>query len=184
MTDTRVDELLDDDEASDEELAQAAELARALDREVVAEGALEALLPALEAAHLLRAQHAPEPSRQRLDELFEGIESSLPPRAARPAPSPAASLRALRGLWVALTGALAVAALALWFVARAPGSAEVATLPAPSLALLAAQAAAVDSQAAGVAAAAGGAPRMQELAGAMRPYRAQLLAQLEGEYAP
>ena len=190
MTDFPREPFLEDEEPSEDELEQAAQLARALDREAVGEAQLNELLPALEAAHLLQAFHAPDLSAERLDALFESLEASLPatPAAARPSASP---WRGLRALLVLLSGAGATAALALWLMARAPSPADtVASLPPPTLELLAAQTAAVGghpAEARGEGAEGDGVlggTRDSELARAMRPYRAELLAQLEQEYAP
>lgn len=177
------DELHDlfDEAPSEEELAEAAALARALERETLAESDVDALQPALQAGHLLQMARAPEPSAARLDELFAELDGSLPARP--PAASGTASgWRGLRAWWVFATGAGAVAALALWISMRAP-LAPVATLPPPTIDVLQAQLSEAQRAADGPAPGGGG-DDARPLARAMRPYRAELLAQLATEYAP
>jgi hypothetical protein len=195
MTDfPREPHLEEDEEPSEDELAAAAELARALDREVLSAALHDELLPALEAAHVLRAAHAPDLSAQRLDALFETLEAALPaaPLDARPGVWSRPGLRALLAL---LSGAGAAAALALWLSARTPDAADAAArLPPPSVELLAAQTEAVARRSTDAASdvtsegrgerPAPGAASAPELDRAMRPYRAELLAQLEAEYTP
>lgn len=178
------DELRDlfDEEPSEEELAEAAALARALERETLAESDLDALQPALQAGHLLQMARAPEPSEARLDQLYAELEASLP--ATPPvAHGKASGWRGLRAWWLLVTGAGAAAALALWLTARDSwGSAPLATLPPPTIEVLQAQLSEAQRATDGTAGAAGDDAR--PLARAMRPYRAELLAQLATEYSP
>jgi hypothetical protein len=125
-----------------------------------------------------------------LDALFETLEAALPatPPVARPSASP---WRGLRALLILLSGAGATAALALWLTARGPSAADaVASLPPPTIELLTAQTAAMARRATEARGDGDGGPsapddaRGTELARAMRPYRAELLAQLEQEYSP
>ena len=189
MTDELRDPLWDD-APSEDELSEAAALARALERETLAEGQLEALLPALEAGHLLQMARAPELSEARLHALFAELEESLP--ATRPEASRGAVRRpwwhALRAWLLVGTSAGAAAALGLWLSARdAAAPAEVATLPPATMAVLEAQLSAAQrrSEAGDSAPPAGdGDPSAPPLAVAMRPYRAELLAHLASEYTP
>ena len=178
-----------DDLPSEEELAEAAALARALERETLDEAQLDALLPALEAGHLLKMTRAPELSEARLSALYAELEASLPatnPTVVRETGSTGALMgwRALRAWLLVATSASLAAAVGLWFFSRdAAAPNTVASLPPPSLAVLEAQLGAVQrtgGESTDTTANAGAQP----LAQAMRPYREELLAQLATEYAP
>ncbi len=130
---------IDDAEPSQEELAEAAQLARALDR-----GTASAPLPedALEAAALLSVVHEPTLGDERAGAIFEGLQPALDKRRER-------STAQRRGLWLWWLGtALGAAALLLYVQVNDPSSPEPvgpgpvsAVLPAPSVRLLEAQAA-------------------------------------------
>jgi hypothetical protein len=187
MTDEHRDPSVDD-LPSEEELAEAAALARALERETLDEAQLDALLPALEAGHLLRMARAPEPTEARLSALYAELEAALPGtppvvretgRAAGPT-----GWRAARAWLLLATSASLAAAVGLWFFSRDAGApSAVAALPPPTLAVLEAQLGAAQRSTADAADEPGDADA-QPLAQAMRPYRAELLAQLATEYAP
>lgn len=193
MTDELRDPLWDD-EPSEDELAEAAALARALERETVDERDLGPLLPALEAGHLLQMARAPELSEARLEALFTELEQTLP--AALPSAPVATGVaswwRRLRAGLVLMAGASAALVFAVWLTAREPEAPRLATtattattLPRPSVEVLEAQLSAAQRVADGAGPDAGGAPlAAQPLARAMRPYRAELLAQLATEYTP
>lgn len=177
-----------DDLPSEEELAEAAALARALEREALDEAQLDALLPALEAGHLLKMARAPEPSEARLAALYAELEASLPATSplVRESGRAAAPTRwqAVRAWLLVATSAGVAAAVALWFSSReAAAPSAVAALPPPTLAVLEAQLSAVPHGEAD-APADGADANARPLAEAMRPYRAELLARLTTEYEP
>ncbi|MEZ4324044.1 MAG: hypothetical protein R3B40_02435 [Polyangiales bacterium] len=185
MTDHPEQPLFDEDEPSPEELAEAAALTRALEREVLVEAHHAAVLPALEAAHVLHAAQHAELSDARLDAIYASLEASLPaqPSTTAGATSGSRPARSPSRLWAWASAAFALGSVVLWLaVAGGPEPAPVASLPAPSAELLAAQAAAMEPRARaeqGTRTASG-----EQLGRAMRPYRAELLARLEAEYRP
>ena len=186
MTDEHRDPSVDD-LPSEEELAEAAALARALERETLDEAQLDALLPALEAGHLLQMARAPEPSEARLSTLYAELEASLPSTPAVVREAGRTGWRAARAWLLLATSASLAAAVGLWFFSRdAAAPNTVAALPPPTLAVLEAQLGAVQHSEADTADAPdhAGVADAQPLAQAMRPYRTELLAQLATEYAP
>lgn len=127
--DDLIDSKFDDREASPDEIREAAELARALERGT----ADEAPDDALQTAALLRYGTDAELDDRRAEDILDELLRSVPARE----PSPRPGWR--RWLWAA-GGAVGLAAAIGIFIASRES--DRATLPAPDLSLLQAQAAA------------------------------------------
>jgi hypothetical protein len=173
----RDDEELDElgeEELSEGELREAAALVRALERGTAEEPPEEAL----EAAALLRyAQSGGDLEEARSEALLEEImgEARWPePREEEPAEGLPLFGRLLRwlSLGAALTAAVALAWVATGGLPSASGPASPAALPAPSAALISAQAAAFS----------GGEEERERFASQMSGYRGELYAALSNHY--
>jgi len=167
MSDYDMDDLLDA-EPTEEELRQAMELARALDRGTADDAPEDALGVA---ALLLHAQDGSELGGERADAIFEDMLRDAKP----PSVEKKSSLAWLR--WLVPTGAFVAAAVALLLFLRPAPTVRAARLPEPPTELLMAQ----------LRAAAGGSSEGAEAAQddeerAFGDYRSGVYAALEERY--